>query len=124
MITFVPVEERFICDDCEYKCLAFNDVHTKKHILVRVVEKVVETVVSTEDRLRTVEGQLESVQGRLEKMERLLSKLLEKGGEGSTGGAPVRPDIEISVEPTNPESNDQEGDTRNLETASTTTSDK
>ena len=83
-----------------------------------------ETVVSTEDRLRTVEGQLESVQGRLEKMERLLSKLLEKGGEGSPGGAPANPDIEMSVEPKDPESKDQEGDTNDLEAASTTTSDK
>lgn len=85
-LTFVPTEERFICDDCEYKCLAFNDVHTRKHILVRVVEKVVETVVSTEDRLRVVEGQLESVQDRLEKMEALLSKLLERGPSETLAG--------------------------------------
>jgi len=74
-------KERFICDDCEYKCLAFNDVHTKKHILVRVTDKVVEAVVSTEDRLRTVEGQLKSVQDRLREMEGLLSKLLENGSK-------------------------------------------
>lgn len=89
-LTFAPAE-RFICDDCEYKCLAFNDVHTKKHILVRVTEKVVEAVASTEDRLQAVEG-------RLEKMEALLSKLLERGSEGSPDGALAKPDIQAAIE--------------------------
>jgi hypothetical protein len=105
LLTFVPTEERFICDDCEYRCLTFNDVHTKKHILVRVVEKVVETVVSTEDRLRAVEGQLESVQDRLEKMEALLSRLLERGPSETLAG----PDGQAAiVRLTNPDSSNQE----------------
>lgn len=104
-LTFVPTEERFICDDCEYKCLTFNDVHTRKHILVRVVEKVAETVVSTEDRLQAVEGQLESVQDRLEKMEALLSKLVERGPSETLAG----PDGQAAiVELADPDSSNQE----------------
>ena len=66
-----PAEERFICEDCDYKCLAFNDVHTRKHTLVRVIEKVVEAALPTptEERLGIVEGHLESVQTRLMRME-------------------------------------------------------
>jgi hypothetical protein len=51
--------EKFICADCEYKCLAFNETHTRKHTLVRVVRKVEESKVSTEERLR----ELRSVEG-------------------------------------------------------------
>jgi len=61
---------------------------------VRVVEKVVETLVSTEDRLQAVEGQLESVQGRLEKMEVLLSELLEKGTGGFSNELLTKRDVQ------------------------------
>ena len=116
-LTFSPTEEKFICDDCEYKCLAFNDVHTKQHTLVRVFEKVTETVVSTEERLRTVEGHLESVQVRLGRMELLLSKLLQKGIEGSLDEAITKRDIQAVVEESiNAESEDQEANTNNQET--------
>ena len=97
LLTFVLAEDMFICDDCEYKCLAFDDVHTRKHTLVRVVEKVVETVVSTEERLRAVEGKLETVKIRVEKVEDLLSKLLEKGTEGSPDEALAGHDIQAVI---------------------------
>ena len=113
---FAPTEERFICEDCEYGSLAFNDVHTKNHTLVRVVEKMTETVVSTEERLRTVEGHLESVQVRLGRMELLLSKLLQKGIEDSLDEAITKRDIQAVVESGNAESNDQEASTNNQET--------
>ena len=109
LLTFVPAAERFICDDCEYKCLAFNNVHTKKHTLVRVVEKVVETVISTEERLRIVEGHLESVQ---QMMEVILSKLMGKSTEGSADEAITRGDIRAMVEELkNPEPDKQEVET-------------
>lgn len=117
LLKFVPTEERFICEDCEYKCLAFNEVHTKKHTLVRVVEKVTDTVVSTEERLRTVEGHLESVQVRLGRMELLLSKLLEKGTEGSLDEAITKRDIQAVVEQSkNTESDDRRTNSENQET--------
>jgi hypothetical protein len=47
-------EEKFVCADCEYKCLAFNETHTKKHTLVRVIQKVEESKVSTEERLKAI----------------------------------------------------------------------
>lgn len=106
MLTPAPAEERFICDDCEYKCLAFSDTHTKKHTLVRVVEKVVETVLSTEERLRAVEGQLHTVQ---EKMEMILSRFLGKDAEGSPGEAIAKGDTKVVVkESTSPESDNRE----------------
>ena len=110
---FCVEEEEFICVDCEHKCLAFNDTHTRKHTIVRVFQKVETTVVSTEERLKVVEeqlgavngelglvkgelvsvkgelgsvkGQLGSVQEELSKVTRLLSKLFEKDAEGTLG---------------------------------------
>jgi hypothetical protein len=58
---------------------------------------VVETVVSTEDRLRTVEGQLESVQDRLGKMEGLLSKLLEGPNDPLIDGALGKTEIQTAI---------------------------
>lgn len=122
LLTFVFAAERFICDDCEYKCLAFSDVHTKEHILVRVVENVVETVVSTEDRLRAVEGQLESVQDRLGKMEALLSKLLGNGPKGPLDGALGKPEIQAAI--VELELDVQEGNFSNQDTTSAPTTNK
>ncbi|KAF9648615.1 hypothetical protein BDM02DRAFT_3187035 [Thelephora ganbajun] len=70
--------EKFICDDCENEQLAFDEVHTKMHTLVRVSEKVEEKEVSVEERLRLVESELA-------KMRQLLAKLIEKVTEGSRG---------------------------------------
>ena len=108
------VEEKFICADCEHKCLAFNDTHTKKHALVRVTRKVEESKVSMEERLKAVDERLGSVEGQLgsvkeqlgsvkeqlgsvqeelSKMRQLFSKLLEKGPEGIPRDLPVNGDI-------------------------------
>ena len=94
MLTRLPcVEGRFICADCEYKGLAFNETHTKKHTLVRVVQKVEVSKVSTEERLKAVEGSLESVEGELLKVRQLLLKLFEKGAEGSPSDPLTKGDI-------------------------------
>ena len=90
---FFYVEEKFICADCEYKCLAFNEIHTKKHTLVRVIQKVEESKISMEERLKAVEGHLESVQDELSKMRQLFSKLFEKGTEGSPSDPLTKGDI-------------------------------
>ena len=109
------VEEKFICADCEHKCLALNDTHTKKHTLVRVTQKVEESKVSTEERLmalkvateerlkalevsteerlKCLEGQLESVQEELSKMRQLFEKLFERGVEGSPSDPLTKGDI-------------------------------
>ena len=87
------VEEKFICADCEDESLAFNEIHTKKHTLVRVFQKVEESKVSTEERLKAFEGQLGSVQNELSKMRQLLSKLFEKGAEGSPSDPFTKGDI-------------------------------
>ena len=87
------IEEKFICADCEHKCLAFNDTHTKKHTLVRVIKKVEESKVSTEERLKTLEGQLGSVQEELSKMRQLFEKLFEKGAEGSPSDPLTKGDV-------------------------------
>ena len=86
-------EGSFICANCEYKCLAFNETHTKKHTLVRVIQKVEESKVSTEERLKAVEGHLESVESELLKVRQLLSKLFEKGAEGSPSDPLTKGDI-------------------------------
>ena len=112
-------EERFICDDCEYKSLAFNEIHTKKHTLVRVVEKVVETVASTEERLRAVEGQLESVQA---KMEELLSRFLGNGTEGSPDEAITQRGVQLVVEGSNNTESDNR-EAKDQEATITTTTD-
>jgi len=87
------VEGRFICADCEYKCLAFNETHTKKHALVRVIQKVEESKVSTEERLKAVEGELGLVKGELMQVRQLLSKLFENGAEGSPSDTLTKGDI-------------------------------
>jgi len=105
--SFFCVEERFICADCEHKRIAFNDTHTKKHTLVRVVRKVEESRVSTEERLKAVEeqlgsvkgqlgsleGQLGSVQEELSKIRQLFLKLFEKGTEGFPGDPLTKGDV-------------------------------
>ena len=87
------LEGRFICADCEYKCLAFNETHTKKHTLVRVIQKVEESKVSMEESFKAVKGQLESLEGELLKVKQLLSKLFEKGAEGSPSDPLTKGDI-------------------------------
>ena len=77
---------KFICDNCEYKQLAFGKVHTKMHTLVRVSEKIEGEELSTEERLRLVEGELW-------KMRQLLARLVEKGLEGSPGDPLKKNDI-------------------------------
>ena len=69
-------EEKIVCVDCEYKRLAFNETHTKKHTLVRVIQKVEESKVLTEERLKAIEDELS-------KMRQLFEKLFKKGMEGS-----------------------------------------
>lgn len=83
---------------------------------------MVETVVSTEDRLRTVEGQLESVKDRLQKMEALLSKLLPGNGpNGPLAEALGKPEIQAAiVELRDPELGVQEVKFNNRETTSPT----
>jgi len=66
--------EKFICDNCEHKQLAFDHTHTKMHTIVRVSEKVEENKLSMEERLQLVEGELG-------KMRQLLTKLVEKGSQ-------------------------------------------
>lgn len=99
-MSFSRAEERFICANCEHKRLAFNETHTRKHTLVRVIRKVEESKVSTEERLKALEGQLESVEGQLgsvqeelSKMRQLFLKLFEKGTEGFPGDPLTKGDV-------------------------------
>ena len=76
-------------------------------MLVRVVQKVEESKVSTEERLKVVEaelglvkgqlgsieGQLGSVQEELSKMRQLFSKLFEKGMGGFPGDPLTKGDV-------------------------------
>jgi len=93
LLTRALFVENFICADCEHNCLAFNEIHTKKHTLVRVFQKVDESKVSTEERLKAFEERLGSVQDELSKMRQLLSKLFEKGVEGSPSDPLTKGDI-------------------------------
>ena len=70
------VGKKLICNDCEHKGLAFDETHTTMHTLVRVSGRVEETTVRVEDRLQLVEEELA-------KMREILTKLVEKGTEGS-----------------------------------------
>lgn len=93
LIRFLCVGGAFICADCEYECLAFTETHTKKHTLVRVIQKVEESKVSIEEKMEAVEGQLVSVQDELSKVRQLLAKLFEKGAEGPPRDPPTKSDI-------------------------------
>lgn len=80
----------FICDDCEYKQLAFDETHTEMHTIVRVTEGVEEEELSVEDRLRLVEDEL----GRVKQ---LLLKLVEKGLEGSSSDPLTKADLQMAA---------------------------
>lgn len=60
---------------------------------MRVIQKVAELKISTEERLKAVEGQLGSVQNELSKMRQLLSKFFEKGAEGFPSDPLTKGDI-------------------------------
>jgi len=67
---------------------------------VRVIRRVEESKVSTEERLKAVEGHLGSVEGQLgsvqeelSKMRRLFLKLFEKGTEGFPGDPLTKGDV-------------------------------
>ena len=60
---------------------------------MRVIHKVEESKVSTEERLKALEGQLGSVQEELSKMRQLFSKLFEKGAEGSPSDPLTKGDV-------------------------------
>lgn len=60
------------------------------HTIVRVAEKVEETELSMEDRLRHVEDEL----GR---MRQLLTRLVEKGLEGSPSDPLTKGDLQMAV---------------------------
>ena len=103
--------EKFICDSCEHKELAFNETHTKMHTLVRISEEVEENELSMEDRLRLVEDELA-------KMRQLLTKLVERGIEGSPSDPLTKGDLRVAVteaESTQPE--EEPGTTENVEDA-------
>jgi len=82
--------EKFICDNCEHKGLAFNETHTTMHTLVRVSEKVEEKVLSMEERLQLVEGELT-------KMSQLLAMLVGKSTEGSPGDPLTKGDLRAAA---------------------------
>ena len=101
--------EKFICDNCEHKQLAFGKVHTKMHTIVRVSEKVEKKEVSTEERLQIVED-------KLEKMMQLLARLVEKGMEGSPSDPFTKGDVQVAVietESAQPVTEEEAGTTEN-----------
>lgn len=61
--------DRFICDSCEQKGLAFDTEHTKMHTLIRVPETISKEL-STEERLRLVERELVKIRQILAKEKR------------------------------------------------------
>ena len=82
--------EKFICDDCEYKGLAFSETHTKMHTLARISEKVEEKELSTNERLQLVEDELA-------KMRQLLTKLVERCIEGSPSDPLTKGDLRVAA---------------------------
>lgn len=60
--------DNFICDGCEHKQIAFDEVHTKMHTIVRVSEKAEEMEISMEERLRLIEDKLANMMGILERL--------------------------------------------------------
>ena len=79
-------EDKFICDNCEHKGLAFDETHTKMHTLARVSEEVEEEELSVERRLRFVEGELAEIK-------QLLAKLVEKSAEWSPSDPLTKGDL-------------------------------
>ena len=82
--------EKFICDNCEYKGLAFSETHTKMHTLARISEKVEEKELSTNERLQLVEDELA-------KMRQLLTKLVERCIEGSPSDPLTKGDLRVAT---------------------------
>ena len=78
-LTLCTAAEKFICDDCEHKQLAFGKTHTRMHTIVRVSDDVAKEL-STEERLRLVEDELARAR-------QTLQKLFEKGEAGSVPGS-------------------------------------
>jgi hypothetical protein len=78
---------------------------------VRVIQKAEEPKVSTEERLKIVEGQLGSVQDELSKIRQMLSKLVEKGAEGSPSDPLTKGDIldAVMVRPPSAQGEDDRG---------------
>lgn len=76
-----------MCDDCEYNNLAFNEIHTKMHTIVRVSEgggrerPTEERLQFLVDEIATIKRTLAEILGKLaeEGTERLHSKLLTEG---------------------------------------------
>ena len=68
---------------------------------MRVIQKVEEFKVSTEERLKALEGQLGSVQDELSKIRLLFFNLFEKGTEGFPGDPLTKGDVldAMMVEP-------------------------
>ena len=75
--------EKFICDGCERKPAVFGAAHTRLHTVVRVSEKVEKKELTIEDQLG--------------EMRRLLSKLIEKGTEGSPSDPLTKGDLQAAV---------------------------
>jgi len=73
-------EETYICDDCEYRGLAFGEKHTKMHTVVRVFERGEEKERPTEERLQFLEDKLARMEETLGEVRQTLAMLVEKSG--------------------------------------------
>ncbi|KAF9781672.1 hypothetical protein BJ322DRAFT_1161455 [Thelephora terrestris] len=76
-------EETYICDDCEYRGLAFGEKHTKMHTVVRVFERGEEKERLTEERLQFLEDKLGRMEETLVEVRQTLAILVEKSGAPS-----------------------------------------
>ena len=70
--------EYYMCESCEQRDFAFDEKHTKWHIILKISENVKEKKRSAEDRLQSLEEELA-------KMSQTLARILGKLGENEKG---------------------------------------
>ena len=75
----------FMCDDCEYKGLAFGKTHTKTHLVIRASGKPEEEERSTEERLQFLEGEITKIKQTLAETKQTLVEMGQTLGKLAEG---------------------------------------
>ena len=85
-----------MCDDCEYNKLAFNEVHTKMHTILRVSDGGGRER-STEERLQFLEDEMATMKRTLAEMRQTLGKLAEEGTGPLHSKSPTEGDLRAAA---------------------------
>lgn len=75
----------FICEDCEYKGLAFGKTHNKTHLIVRASGKPEKEIRSTEERLQFLEDEITAMKLTLAETKQTLAEMGQTLGRLAEG---------------------------------------